>query len=285
MRETSDYGVKPTRIELPPAVVDRFLDTRRELVYRSAIVWGEHCTECAWPACYSTCSLYTPRADHQCRRFVNGIERVESSAAPTLELQRIGFRKWAKLEGRGPATLLSPPGRLALRRLDCLADAVFGLPMPRRVKIGLARRWNAAKSWLAGRGIKLPSNSCFMLEAWNPAAASYAFTLSIVPASVGGHGMFQTGFAIEPGYNCIRVPTSSLRARVDIDSDYLFQFNQWARVGPVRSFSASSTLSSCAIRQLCNGPSDGSLALTCRRRLLRHQSPSRPCMARRRSSA
>ena len=223
MRETSDYGVKATGIELPPAVVDRFLDTRRELVCRSAIVWGEHCTECAWPACYSTCSLYTPRVDHQCRRFAKGIERVESNAAPTLDLQRIGFRMWAKLEGRGPATLLSTPGRVALQRLDWLADAVFGLPAPRRVKIGLARRWNAAKSWLAGRGIKLPSNSCFMLETWNPGAASYTFTLSIVPATAGGNGMFQTGFAIEPGYNCIRIPTASMRARVDIDSDHLIQ--------------------------------------------------------------
>ena len=223
MRETSDYGVKPTRIELPPAVVDRFVDTRRELVCRSAIVWGEHCTECAWPVCYSTCSLYTPRADYQCRRFVKGIERVESNAAPMLDLHRIGFRKWAKLEGRGPATFLSPPGRFALQGLEWLADAVFGLPAPRGVKIRLAHRWNAAKSWLSGRGIQLPSNSCFMLETWNPGAVSYAFTLSIVPASVGGYGMFQTGFAIEPGYNCIRVPTSSMRARVNIDSDYLIQ--------------------------------------------------------------
>ena len=181
MRETSDYGIKQTAIELPLAMLDSFLDTRRQLVSRSAIVWGEHCTECSWPACYSTCILYTPRADHQCRRFMKGIERIEINAAPTLELQRIGFRKWAKLEGRGPATLLSPPARFALQRIEWFSDAVFGLPAPRRMKIGLARRWDAAKSWLAGRGIRLPSNSCFMLEAWDPGAASYTHCRSCLP--------------------------------------------------------------------------------------------------------
>jgi len=27
------------------------------------LLWGEHCIECAVPACYSICNLYQPRSD------------------------------------------------------------------------------------------------------------------------------------------------------------------------------------------------------------------------------
>ena len=28
---------------------------------RTVLPWGEHCTECAWPTCYTTCDLYEAR--------------------------------------------------------------------------------------------------------------------------------------------------------------------------------------------------------------------------------
>ena len=68
---------------------------------RSQIVWAEHCSECAYPSCYSSCAFYSPRGDLHCRRFEAGIEGV--AGAPSL--MRIRFRKWGKLEGRGPAVL------------------------------------------------------------------------------------------------------------------------------------------------------------------------------------
>lgn len=58
-------------------------------------IWQEHCTECAIPDCYSTCSLYEAKKDGSCRRFVGGIRKVHG-----LETQsaRIEFKRWGKLE-------------------------------------------------------------------------------------------------------------------------------------------------------------------------------------------
>ena len=64
-------------------------------VGRSLLLWGEHCTDCANPLCYMTCSLYTPRSDLKCRRFENGLQPV----IPTRQgqtgriLLRARFRK------------------------------------------------------------------------------------------------------------------------------------------------------------------------------------------------
>ncbi len=46
---------------------------QKSIARKSFLFWGEHCVECAAPACYSSCSLYEPRADGRCRRFEYGI--------------------------------------------------------------------------------------------------------------------------------------------------------------------------------------------------------------------
>ncbi len=35
---------------------------------RAFLLWGEHCTECAAPDCFTTCDLYDARSDERCRR-------------------------------------------------------------------------------------------------------------------------------------------------------------------------------------------------------------------------
>src|SRR5262245_33741577 len=63
MRETSDLGKPTETITLPDSVRDQFVETAKTLKARSTIIWGEHCTECAFPSCYSSCAFYTPRDD------------------------------------------------------------------------------------------------------------------------------------------------------------------------------------------------------------------------------
>ena len=75
---------------------------------RAFLLWGEHCTECAAPDCFATCSLYDPRSDQRCRRFEYGAFRnsaFTSSSGPGAE---IVFKRWGKLEARGNATMLRP---------------------------------------------------------------------------------------------------------------------------------------------------------------------------------
>jgi FkbH-like protein len=63
------------------------------------------------PACYQTCDLFDETPTKKCRRFVDGV--VPNRSAGTIPGGEIRFRKWAKLETQGNATML-PVGRIDL---------------------------------------------------------------------------------------------------------------------------------------------------------------------------
>ncbi len=83
----------------PASAPDCVPDDRPELSHRAFLSWAEHCVECAAPACYQTCDLYDPTPLGKCRRFADGLLRTETGAD-------VRFRKWAKLETQGSATML-----------------------------------------------------------------------------------------------------------------------------------------------------------------------------------
>ena len=62
-------GTEPSE-SLPADVLARFAEYRERVTARTTLPWGEHCTECVWPVCYTTCALYDRRADGGCRQFV-----------------------------------------------------------------------------------------------------------------------------------------------------------------------------------------------------------------------
>ena len=77
MYETEAGLVQISGTEIPREILSRFAESRKSIACRTLIPWGEHCTECAWPTCYTTCDLYSPRFDGLCRRFVDGMVRVD----------------------------------------------------------------------------------------------------------------------------------------------------------------------------------------------------------------
>src|SRR5262245_55729636 len=101
--EQTVYKPAEASVKMPAAIVEEFEKFSRCIVASSGIIWGEHCSECAVPKCYSSCSFYSPRADLTCRRFLGGIEPVPTTG--TARLHRIRFRKWGKLEGGGPVSV------------------------------------------------------------------------------------------------------------------------------------------------------------------------------------
>lgn len=62
------------------------------------LTWGEHCLECGAPECYGTCVKYDPRPDGKCKRFNNGIEKIDNVNGLYKYSVKISFREWAKLE-------------------------------------------------------------------------------------------------------------------------------------------------------------------------------------------
>ena len=105
MFETNDYPEQYIPA-LPESALRRFRELRDAIATQSLIVWGEHCSECAFPHCYSTCMYFTPRKDDlHCGRFAKGIQR---SKIGQLRLSTIEFRRWGELWGQGPVGLLPP---------------------------------------------------------------------------------------------------------------------------------------------------------------------------------
>jgi FkbH-like protein len=214
--ERNDYGW----MDLPAGVLRQFQELAASVEKRSQIVWAEHCSECAFPSCYSTCAFYTPRRDLHCRRFEDGIRQDEIGG---VGLARIGLRKWAKLEGVGPARLLDAHQARRREGIDRSVTALITkAPLPQITYARAARYWNQWKSPERPQAADAPPDA-FVLEALLAAGPAMPFTLTILPIGQTHQGFFQRGLTIEPGYNRIVVPQAEIAARVDIAKPYLIQ--------------------------------------------------------------
>jgi FkbH-like protein len=215
---------------LPPEVRARFSEHKDLITERTVLPWGEHCTECNWPTCYTTCELYTPREDGACRLFVDGMVRIDIGGAVIPYLLKIRFKRWGKLWC--PGNLQLHPRHAALRKEKTsilLGAAARSLPLPaglrRRVlgKVGSGRRW-VAKRAAPGGG---PPDS-FLLECYNPNPHRIDLTFSVkyrqneVPElyQIGGGDLYQRLVSVEPGFRRERIPVVEIRQRVDLNKPF-----------------------------------------------------------------
>jgi FkbH-like protein len=217
MIETTPSPGGRATLALPQDVAAGFAELPSLLSARSLIVWGEHCSECAYPACYAHCSFYTPRSDLHCRRFQDGFEPVAGSPG----LHRIRFRKWGKLEGRGPAPLVIADRARAQERRDTTATGLLhAAPLPHALKRNLSWRLNERKTQVAGATVG--AADAFVVEAWASDGLTHPFTLTILSAEPGG-AMFQTRFEAGPSYARVTTPLAEIAARVDLSRPFLVQ--------------------------------------------------------------
>jgi FkbH-like protein len=140
------------------------------------LLWGEHCIECAVPACYSTCNLYQPRSDLRCRRFQFGCLKNEAFKSIRGYGVEISFKKWAKLEAFGSTAIY--PLRTAMRwerRLERLAT-LGDLIGKTAYRLNRNHNWAALSYELSERLVRTldrrASNRVepdeFLLEIYNP---------------------------------------------------------------------------------------------------------------------
>ena len=186
------------------------------LVARSQIVWAEHCSECAYPSCYSSCAFYSPRGDLHCRRFEAGIEGV--AGAP--QLMRIRFRKWGKLEGKGPAVLRP----MAVAKREEIVDGLVGDALalaPYAVGRTLGWRWNNRKTKKLAEPTGIQPQA-LVIESFAPDGRVHPFTVSILPEGHAG-AMFQASFEVGPDYRRLVIPAERITAMVDLSAPFLIQ--------------------------------------------------------------
>src|SRR5580700_4675040 len=131
MYETEANHKVETGSQIPPEVVSALAELKGRVLARTVLPWSEHCTECVWPTCYTTCDLYSPREDGRCRRFVDGMVRVDCPGAANSYLLKIRFKRWGKLWTPGNTRLypMAVSDRLE-KRDQTIGSVLYQLPVP-----------------------------------------------------------------------------------------------------------------------------------------------------------
>jgi len=128
MFDTAALTRQETADAIPPAVQARFAELARAVQSRTVLCWGEHCTECAFPGCYSSCQFYAPRADMHCRRFEDGIVSVKGHG---VQLMKVNFKQWARLEAIGANTVTSASAASVIESQNLRSGkALLAAPLP-----------------------------------------------------------------------------------------------------------------------------------------------------------
>jgi len=156
----------------PTAPYEPVLDVKE----MSLLFWGEHCVECAAPACYQSCDLYQPRPDKRCRRFAFGAYKNRNFTSLRGYGVEVSFKKWAKIEASGNLSL--SPTRSVLWRERIIQ---WGSPLANFLGMVIGKftkniNWDSVTYIALGKlaqrinrpnpGSSLPD--VFLLEVYNP---------------------------------------------------------------------------------------------------------------------
>ncbi|HXZ39882.1 MAG TPA: HAD-IIIC family phosphatase [Terriglobales bacterium] len=201
---------------------ERFAELRDRIVARTTLPWGEHCTECVWPSCYTTCELYSPRKDGACRQFIDGIVRIDHDHGLSPYLQKIRFKQWAKLWTVGNLHL-QPLSRAARAEwFNIVAGAVGkSIPLPGSIKQRVLGKINYLRKKSAeGHRATAELPDYFLLECFNPNTRKISLTFTVRPRPRNGRRPFQTMISVPPGYVRGSVPFSQISHSVDMGQPF-----------------------------------------------------------------
>ncbi len=208
--------------ELPFEVVSALAELKGKVLARTVLPWSEHCTECVWPTCYTSCDLYTPREDGRCRRFTDGMVRVDCPSAVNSYLLKIRFKRWGKLWTPATVRLQAAAQAEQIERRDYrIGNILYQLPVPSKVKHMVTAKRYSFKKRMASR----PANSSalpgsFLIECYNP--QSFEIRLSLTMRSIDQEAKipFQTLIRLTPGFHRVRIPASDIAKVLDLGTPF-----------------------------------------------------------------
>ena len=204
--------------QLPDDVVKLFAAMRQKVFSRTVLPWSEHCTECVWPTCYSTCDLYSARKDGKCRRFVDGMVRLEADETVNGYLLKIRFKRWGKLWTPGNIRLFTAEEAEKREKNDQrIGHLLQRVPTPTLINIKLAQKRYGFKKKSASAASEyadLPTS--FLLECYNSEPLPVSLSLTMRSASERGRMPFQKLIEITPGFQRFRVPVQEIVSFVDL---------------------------------------------------------------------
>jgi FkbH-like protein len=216
--ETEVNGRVESADQIPPEIARALADSKDTISMRTVLPWGEHCTECVWPTCYTTCDLFKARPDGNCRRFVDGMVRINAPGTSSGYLLKITFKQWAKLWTFGNIHLYEPQAASKLENRDLqIGMAIQGLIMPIPVRTFLTHKRYSFKK-RAAQAAKPSGNmpSSFMLECYNPAEKLIQLSLTVRSNDPAHKIPFQALLDLKIGFNRIRIPFEEMNAVVPL---------------------------------------------------------------------
>ncbi|MFO1305231.1 MAG: HAD-IIIC family phosphatase [Burkholderiales bacterium] len=204
--------------EIPEQILAGIAEYRDRVEARSLLPWGEHCTECAWPSCYTTCDLYEPRIDGGCRQFVGGVVRISNPRGTVPYFQKIRFRRWAKLWARGSTRCVPVQTADRWERVNIAVGSVAqAIPAPTSIKQRLLLKVSHARRehFVNGAHSAAENPDYFVVEIYNPNDRPVDLTLSIRNQSDARPKIFQRRLTAKPGLTRDRTPFDEIAALVD----------------------------------------------------------------------
>lgn len=222
MYETEANSATESLEQIPPAGIAAFADLSGKVLTRTVLPWSEHCTECAWPTCYSTCDLYSPREDGRCRRFIDGMVRIDCPESINGYLLKIRFKQWGKLWTPGRLNLHPIQKAARIERRDYRVGTVlYQIPLPTPFKnMVIDKRYSLKKRLAARAGKTRPSPTSFLLECYNPADHSIPLSISIRSLQKEQIVPFQKLICVATGFQRVRIPFEEISSTVNLDSPF-----------------------------------------------------------------
>ena len=208
--------------QIPAAILARFHELTGKVTAKTLLPWSEHCTECVAPTCYSTCDLYTPRADLKCRRFTDGMVRIDDARAVNGYVLKLRFKRWAQLWAQGNTYLYDTATAKAAEKKDrFVGSLIFKAPLPHALRRGLMRRRYDSKrrqATMRARSDERPN--CFVAEIYNPQDRPISLTFSIIPADPNNKIQFNHLITLQPGFTRERFSADEIERVIDMRSRY-----------------------------------------------------------------
>lgn len=208
--------------QIPKEALQAFSGSRDTVSMRSVLPWAEHCTECVWPTCYSSCELYEARPDGRCRRFVDGMVRIDSSNALNGYLLKIRFKRWAKLWTVGNINLHSVGEANRIEKRDYrIGSTIQTLVLPTSLRsFASSKRYSLKKRNAQSSRPSDDKPSSFMLECYNPGEKPIRVSLTVRSQSPAQQFPYQTLLEVRPGFNRIRTPFQEINAVVPLEQPF-----------------------------------------------------------------
>jgi FkbH-like protein len=216
-----NYGKEPIT-SLPPEIRQKFNEFRASVVARTILPWGEHCTECVWPSCYSTCELYDRRSDGACRLFVGSAVRLDNNEGLNPYVLKLQFKRWAKFWTVGNIDLKSLTVAESEERKNITVGALArNLPLPPSIKSRVLGKVNYLRRIAAENAHGTNSQpDCFMLECYNPDSnpVSLTFIVRLRDSSVAAR--YEKHVEISSGYTRAKIPFTEITSMVDVGQPF-----------------------------------------------------------------